>query len=115
MIRTLRIGLALFATLTLVSRPAAARTLTEVTEKSDQTVDARGVRELVVENSRGLVQLRPSPDGSIHLTAYKFSRAEGQDRAQSFAHQTIVHASRDGDRFVVRVEYPQRVDVRVSF
>ena len=115
MIRNLPNACAVLAAVSLLASPAAGSGLPEVHEKSDQVIEARDLRELVVENARGFVQLRPSPDGRLHLTAWKSSRAQSRERAEEMSRQTIVHAAREGNRYRVRVEYPRRIDVRIDF
>lgn len=91
--------------------PAAVRH----TERSDRTVEARGVRVLEVENARGDVRVTPSTDGRIHITALKICRGRDKAEAERHAAQIAVTAAAQGDRFVIRVTYPKRVDVRINF
>jgi hypothetical protein len=83
-------------------------------EQSQQVVEARGLKGLRVENPRGLVQVSPSRDGRIHLTALKLTTSRMSSRAQDFARGTRVETSTESGRFVVRVHYPQRQAVHAS-
>ncbi len=99
----------------LLAAPAFAERGTTLQERSERTEAAAGLRQLVVENARGWVHLRPSTDGQLHVSAVKVCRAESPARAREFATQTHVAAGRDGDQYAVRVTYPRKVDVRISF
>jgi hypothetical protein len=77
-------------------------------------VEARGLTGLKVENPRGLVEVSPSRDGRIHLTALKLANSRMSTRAQDFARGTRVETSTESGRFVVRVHYPQRQRLHAS-
>jgi hypothetical protein len=83
-------------------------------EQSRQVVEARGLTGLRVDNPRGLVQVSPSRDGRIHLTALKLTTGRMSSRAQEFARGTRVETSTESGRFVVRVQYPQRQRLQAS-
>jgi DUF4097 and DUF4098 domain-containing protein YvlB len=83
-------------------------------EQSQQVVEARGLKGLRVENPRGLVQVSPSRDGRIHLTALKLTTSRMSSQAQEFARGTRVETSTESGRFVVRVHYPQRQTLHAS-
>ena len=100
------------ALLGLLVRAAGAETLRE---QSQQSVEARGVALVRVENPRGLVQVRPSADGRIHLTALKIARSSDRAKAVEFARDTRVETRTEAGRYVVVVRYPQRQVVRVNF
>lgn len=85
------------------------------TERSDRVVEAAGIRALEVDNSRGDVQVTPSPDGRLHVTAVKITRGRDRAEAERFAAAITVTARTEGDRYVIRVTYPRRVDIRVNF
>lgn len=85
------------------------------TERSDQVVEARGVRTIEIDNARGDVEVAPSTDGRIHVTAVKICRGRDQAEAKRFATAIGVTAGAEGDRYVIRVTYPKRVDIRVNF
>jgi hypothetical protein len=106
--------LLLAVTVALLPGLAAAETPT-LREQSQQVVEARGIAGLRVENPRGLVQVSPSRDGRIHLTALKVTSSRMSSRARDFARETRVETSTEAGRFVVRVRYPQRQMLRTSF
>lgn len=85
------------------------------TERSDRAVEAAGIRALEVDNSRGDIQVTPSPDGLLHVTAVKITRGRDRAEAERFAAAITVTAATEGDRYVIRVSYPRRVDIRVNF
>ncbi|MBI5709720.1 MAG: DUF4097 family beta strand repeat protein [Candidatus Eisenbacteria bacterium] len=87
----------------------------EQSQKVLEAADLGNVRVLRVENARGLIQVRPSPDGRVRLTALKLTRASDREHAGEFSRATRVETGIEGDRYVVRVRYPQRQEVRVSF
>jgi hypothetical protein len=107
------LALAVIAALVLPAAPAAARIYT-LREQSDRAIDAAGVRELVVENPRGLVTLHRSGDRSIHLTALKLIRTTEQPRSVALARDTQVETLDDRGRYLVRVRYPQRQEIRIN-
>lgn len=84
-------------------------------EQSQRTISARGVNAVEVDNARGLIQVRPSPDSALHLTALKIIHAPRHPRAQAYARETRVEATMEAGRLVVRVRYPQRQQIRISF
>jgi hypothetical protein len=98
----------------LAAHPAAARA-DEWREQSEKTVEARGLSSLAVENARGLIRIRPSSDGRIHLTALKIVRSNRRERAQNIARDIRVGLDQQGDRLVVKVHYPQNQQLRVGF
>jgi hypothetical protein len=100
--------------LLIVSSPAGA-TQEDWREQSEKVLDAAGVRGIVVENARGFVEVRPSADDRIHLTALKLVRGTDPDRSRTLARETEVRTSVEGGRFEVRVRYPQRQQVRIGF
>ena len=84
-------------------------------ERSDRVVDVRGLTALDVNNASGLVQLRPSPDGRLHVTAVKVCRARDRALATRLCGETSVETGAVGSRFDIRVRYPRRIDVHVDF
>ncbi len=104
---------ALVAALTV--SPVHARDLETVTESSQQVLEVRDLRRLVVDNARGLVRLRESRDGRLHVTAYKLCRGRDAAEARRYASETQVTSVREGDRHVVRVTYPRHVRIQVSW
>jgi hypothetical protein len=109
-----RYVLVLAATCVLGAGPAPAATET-YREQSELAVNAAGFRGLLVENPRGRVEVRPSSDGRLHLTALKIVRSHVRSHAQALARETRVETATEGGRFVVRVRYPQRQSVRLGF
>lgn len=85
------------------------------TERSDRVVEAKGIRTVEVDNARGDVEVAPSPDGRIRVTALKICRGRDLAEAKRFAAAIGVTAGTQGDRYVVKVTYPKRVDIRVNF
>jgi len=83
-------------------------------EQSGQVVEARGLTGLRVENPRGLVEVGPSRDGRIHLTALKLTTSRMSEQARGFARDTRVETSIERGRYVVRVRYPQRETLHAS-
>src|SRR5262245_59566324 len=99
----------------LAALPAVARA-DSWQEKSSQDVDARGLAEIEIHNSRGRIDLTPSADGRIHITAVKIVRVEGSGRrAQELAQDIVVETDRRGDRFRIDVRYPQHVSYHLNF
>jgi DUF4097 and DUF4098 domain-containing protein YvlB len=103
------------AALSLLPRPLLAERISALREQSQQVVEARGLKGLRVENPRGLIQVSPSRDGRIHLTALKLANSRMSVRARDFARGTRVETSTESGRFVVRVRYPQRQTFHTSF
>lgn len=94
---------------------APAYAAVRYSERSDLTVEARGIRTIEIDNSRGDVEVAPSGDGRIHVTALKTCRGRDRAEAQRFAAAIAVTSATEGDRWVMRVKYPARVDIRVNF
>jgi len=94
-------------------RASAARTT--LREQSQLTVEARGLQGVVVQNPRGWVEIHPSADGRIHVSALKLSTASETSRAERFARLTKVETETRGASFIVRVLYPQNQTIRVDF
>lgn len=101
------------AALALLSAPASASV--RHTERSDQLVESAGIRTIEVGNPRGDVEIGPSPDGRIHVTALKICRGRNDAEAKSLAAQLSVTAGVQGNRYVIKVTYPKRVDIKVNF
>ena len=77
-------------------------------EQSVRVVDRQGITAIEVTNARGRVDVRPSADGRIHLTALKIVRASDDASRGRLARETVVEAGPQAGRFVVRARYPQR-------
>lgn len=99
----------------LMLLPALATATTPVTERSDATVAADGIKLLRVDNSRGRIEVRPSTDGRLHVTAIKTIRAGRQGKVEEYRRQTTVGAERQGDTYAITVHYPKRIDVQIDF
>ena len=85
-----------------------------VREQSRLALDAGAITGVRVDNPRGLVEVRPSADGRIHVTALKLATASESSRAQEFARLTRVETATESGTFAVHVIYPQRRAIQVS-
>src|SRR5262245_24992062 len=85
-----------------------------VREQSRKSVDATGLREVVVRNARGTVDVRPSTDGQIHIAALKVIRASGRTSAAELARESRVELSRDGTAYLIQVRYPRSRHVQID-
>ena len=83
-------------------------------EQAEREVDARGLGALHVDNPRGRVEVRASTDGKLHIQALKVIRDANGERARRLAREITVTGEREQNRYVLRVRYPQRHNVRVS-
>ncbi len=83
-------------------------------EQSQKTVEVRGFSSLEIDNARGRVDLLPSPDGRLHLTALKIVRVGRRERAQEVARGIVVEAGIRGGRYLVDVRYQQRRRIRIG-
>ena len=102
------------AALALLPDSVLAERTATLREQSQQVVEARGLTGLRVENPSGLVEVSPSRDGRIHLTALKLTSSRVAARAEEFARGTRVETSTESGRYVVRVRYPQRQMLNAS-
>ncbi|MBI1796855.1 MAG: DUF4097 family beta strand repeat protein [Candidatus Eisenbacteria bacterium] len=84
-------------------------------EQSRQDADARGLSTIEIHNARGRIDVTPSSDGRIHLTAIKIVHLDGAGRARDLADQITVDTDRRGDHYVVEVHYPQRASFHIDF
>jgi hypothetical protein len=101
-----------FAALVAMPAPAGAESWQE---RSRQDVEARGLATLEVHNARGRIDITPSADGRIHLTATKIVEADGHsNHAQELAKDIVVETERRGDRYVITVRYPRNLSFRVG-
>jgi hypothetical protein len=103
-------SLAILALLLAVPTAASAETLRE---QSRRSVEIPGISKVLAQNARGRVEVRPSRDRSLHVTALKIVRAADRRTARNLAADTIVELGRDGARYNIRVRYP-RIHSRVS-
>jgi hypothetical protein len=99
--------------LALLVGPTSAEAVETWREQARKVVEPLGVRHLRVENARGKIEVRPSADGKLHITAIKVVRAEDRATARELARATRVETvTRDG-RYSVRVTYPRQT-VRIN-
>jgi len=98
----------------LVALPGAAAAET-LREQSRLDVERRGLDVIEIRNSRGRIDISPSTDGRIHLTALKIVRLTSQSRAREVADAIEVETVRSGDRYRVVVHYPERMSLRLGF
>jgi DUF4097 and DUF4098 domain-containing protein YvlB len=101
------------AVLLAVSIPVAAHAET-LREQSHGTAELSGVSKVVAQNARGRIEVRPSPDRSLHLTAVKIVRAMEASVARRLADETRVELARQGPRYTIRVRYPGAQSVRIN-
>ena len=99
----------------LVGASPAAADRDVVREQSDQTVEVLGFTTLEIVNARGRVDLVPSPDAKIHLTALKIVRAVGRERAEELARSIVVETAIREGRYLIEVRYQKRHNVRINF
>ncbi len=83
-------------------------------EQSRRVEPAAGLERLVVDNARGKVEVRPSQDGSLHITALKIARGGTEAEAERSARGVTVELQREGHRYFVRVRYPRNESIHVS-
>jgi Toastrack DUF4097 len=108
-------GRTIMALLALAAIPRIANGDQTWREQSRRVEPAAGLELLVVENARGRIEVRPSGDQSLHITALKVARAASTVEAQKIARAATVELEHDGSRYTVRVRYPQRESLRVNF
>src|SRR5262245_14040875 len=95
----------------LAATPVGAETLRQ---KSQRSVDLGSATTVVVQNARGRIEVTPSADRSLHVTALKIVRGSSTSTVQKLADETTVELQRDGPRYGIRVKYPQGTSVRVN-
>ncbi|HET9325266.1 MAG TPA: DUF4097 family beta strand repeat-containing protein [Candidatus Eisenbacteria bacterium] len=101
--------------LALASTPGWALADRAWREQSRREVPADGLSTLVVDNARGRIDVRPSADGKLRITALKIARAATEAEAKKIAATAAVELQRDGARYVVKVKYPRKESVHVNF
>ena len=84
-------------------------------EQSEKTVEARGIEAIEIINSRGRVDLLPSPDGKLHLSALKIVRVRGRERAEELARGIVVETATHGRQLTVEVVYQKRRSIQIGF
>jgi len=105
--------LALGALVSLSVGPTVARA-DQWREASEQVVSAAGLRAFRAENPSGDIRVRPSADGRIHVTALKVIHADPADHDR-LSRGTRVDLGNEQGVYVVRVNYPSRTHVEISF
>jgi hypothetical protein len=84
-------------------------------EQSRRLEPAEGLELLVVDNARGRIDVRPSGDGKLHITALKIARGATEAEAKKLAKTAGVELAQEGARYVVKVKYPRKESVHVNF
>ena len=85
--------------------PAAAEAWRE---QSEATLDGRAVTSIEIRNARGVIDVRPSADGAIHVRALKTARSRTAAEARQLADRTLVKIDR-GPALRIEVVYPRLV------
>ena len=109
----LRPVLTLFAGLTLLAGavPASAGVWRE---SSERVLPATGLRAVRIENPSGLIQVRPSRDGRVHVTALKVIRGDAGDHDR-LARGSRVEIGTDAGVLDLQVSYPSNIRVQLNF
>jgi hypothetical protein len=84
-------------------------------EQSEKTIDATNLAGIKIENPRGEVSVRRGAGGRLHLTALKIVRANDREQSARFARGTQVVTSTEDGKWIVKVRYPQRQSIHLSF
>jgi DUF4097 and DUF4098 domain-containing protein YvlB len=108
----MRHGVTAFAVAALLAAPPASAET--VRQQSRRAVDIGDASTVSVQNSRGQIEVRPSPDRQVHVTALKVIRAASSRLTDKLAAETQVELLRDGPRYRIRVDYPKGMSVRVN-
>lgn len=98
--------------LSVWAAPLGAET---IREQSVANYEARSVRTLRVENARGVVRVTRGDPGVIRVRALKVVRSSDRDLANRQARETTVTTRLERGSMLIRVRYPQRQTVQVSF
>jgi hypothetical protein len=109
--------LALILIVGLISAPARAGSdgSSPYMERSERVADAAGLKVLDIHNPRGRVELAPSPDGRLHVTATKVVRMSDPAEARRYAAKVTVETSAANGRYAITVQYPRHLESRVDF
>jgi hypothetical protein len=105
---------AILIVLALGAAPSLAAADQAWREQSRRVESAEGLTALVVDNARGRIDVRPSADGKLHITALKIARATTVSEAKKIAQSASVEVGREGSRYVVKVKYPRKESVHVN-
>jgi putative adhesin len=83
-------------------------------ETSERVLPATGLRAVRAENPSGLIQVRASQDGRVHVTALKVIHGDSGDHLR-LARGTRVEIGADAGVLDLRVSYPSNVHVQINF
>ena len=114
-IRIVRRGIQIVAAALLLVHSPASASREVLREQSETSVDVRGVQALEVNNARGRVDLVPSPDEKLHVSALKIVRYCSRERAEELARGIVVETAVRNDRYVIDVRYQKHQSIRISF
>jgi DUF4097 and DUF4098 domain-containing protein YvlB len=78
----------------------------DIRQRSTFVRDADGVEVLRVENARGVVDVRPSDDGRLHIEAIKIAHSPSPSVTRELSEKTVVETDQFGGTFRIRVRYP---------
>src|SRR5262249_34035210 len=68
-----------------------------------------------VINARGRIDLLPSHDAQLHITALKVVRLGTRENAQKALREMTVVIGTQGDRYRIEGQYPRHHDIRIDF
>jgi hypothetical protein len=83
-------------------------------ETSERVLSASGLRAVRIENPSGLIQVRPSRDGQVHVTALKVIRGDASDHDR-LARGSRVEIGTDAGVLELQVSYPSNIRVQLDF
>jgi lia operon protein LiaG len=84
-------------------------------QASEKIVPATGIRSLRVENRRGSTDVQSGTPGRIRIVAVKEILAGTAAERRRFDEETQVTSGVENGALVVRVTYPQSINVRLNF
>jgi DUF4097 and DUF4098 domain-containing protein YvlB len=90
-----------------IALPAIAGATEVVREQSRLEQDPQGLTTVRIDNARGVVDLRRSPDGVLRISALKVARSVSASVARDLARGTVVETERNGDEYRIVVRYPK--------
>lgn len=82
-------------------------------ETSERVLPATGLRAVRIENPSGLIQVRPSRDGRVHVSALKVIRGDAADHDR-LARGAKVEIGTDAGVLDLQVSYPSNVRVHLN-
>lgn len=103
------------AAISIFAAAAPARADGPYAERSDQTISPAGLASLDLDNPRGIVKIRPSADGQLHVTAVKICRLQRRADAERYLRETTVESRPEQGRWVIRVKYPKHIRAQIDF